>query len=85
MYELDGSGVMVVMVPMIHGRCDSNAPHHMTYDPAYRIDFVYRTSSREKREAARRKLFEAASDVNERLVRFEECPRWRPPSTRCGH
>jgi len=74
MYTLEGNGVSVTLVPMPHDRCNPNASHHLSYDQAYRVDFVYRTSARPEREAAKRKLFQAASDVRERLVRFEECP-----------
>jgi len=73
-YELDARDVTVTLVPMPHDRCNPNGSHHLSYDPAYRVDFVYETSDREKREAAKRKLFQAASDVNERLVRFDGCP-----------
>ena len=76
-YRLDGSGVTVILTAMPHDRCNPNASWHTTWDKAYRLDFVYRTSSPTKRADARRKLFQAASDVGERLVPFVECPAWR--------
>ena len=72
-YWLKSSDVLVALAPMPHDRCNPNAPRHTTFDPAYRVDFVYRTSDPGEREAAKRKLFQAASDVGERLTKFEEC------------
>src|SRR3954447_11956718 len=63
MYTLEASGVTVVLVPMPHDRCNPNASHHITFDHSYRVDLVYRTSASAKREAAKRKLFEAASAI----------------------
>jgi hypothetical protein len=71
---MSGGDVTVVLVPMPHDRCNSNGSHHLTYDKAYRVDFVYRTSSPAKRAEAKRKLFQAASDVGESLATFAECP-----------
>jgi hypothetical protein len=73
-YEVDGRDVTVVLSAMPHDRCNPNASHHLTWDQAYRVDFVYRTSAADKRQAAKRKLIAAASDVGERLAKFEECP-----------
>jgi hypothetical protein len=74
-YTLESRGISVTLSAIPHDRCNPNAPHHTTWDKAYRIDFVYLTSDRVQREAAKRKLLQAASDVGERLIRFEECPR----------
>lgn len=73
-YELDGRDVTVILSAMPHDRCNPNGSHHLTWDQAYRVDFVYRTSAADKRQAAKGKLFAAASDVGERLAKFEECP-----------
>jgi hypothetical protein len=73
-YELDGRDVTVILSAMPHDRCNPNASHHLSWDQAYRVDFVYRTSAPEKRRVAKQKLFEAAATVGERLVRVEECP-----------
>jgi hypothetical protein len=75
MYTFEGNDVTAVLVPMPHDRCNPNGRHHLTYDPAYRVELVYRTSAPAIREAAKRKLFEAASDVGEHLVRFAEYPK----------
>ena len=73
-YWFKASDAMVVLSAMPHDRCNPSAPWHTTFDAAYRLDFVYRTPNRAKREAAKHKLFQAASDVGERLTKFEECP-----------
>jgi hypothetical protein len=72
-YTLENSDVTVVLGAMPHDRCDPNAPWHLTYDKAYRVDFVYRTSSASRRQAAKRELFQSAADVGERLIPFAEC------------
>jgi hypothetical protein len=53
MYTFEGSDVTVVLVPMPHDRCNPNGRHHLTYDPAYRVDLVYRSSVPATREAAK--------------------------------
>ena len=73
-YWLKGRDVIVSLGAMPHDRCNPNASFHTTFDPAYRVDFVYRTSDPTERQAAKKKLFQAASDVGERLTKFEECP-----------
>jgi hypothetical protein len=74
MYTFEGSRVTVVLIPMPHNRCKAG-PHHLSFDNAYRVDIVYRTSDRAKRATAKLQLLQAASDVGERLTKFEECPR----------
>ena len=74
MYEVEARSVSVTLSPMPHDRCNPNAPRHTTWDKAFRVDFVYLTADRAKREAAKQKLLQAASDVGERLERFKECP-----------
>jgi hypothetical protein len=73
-YTLESRDVTVVLVAMPHDRCNPNGPHHLSYDKAWRVDFVYSTSSPERRQIAKRELFQSAADVEERLVRFAECP-----------
>ena len=73
MYTLEARRVSVTLSAMPHDRCNPNAPYHTTWDKAYRIDFVYRTSDPAERQDAKRKLIQAASDVGERLSVFEEC------------
>lgn len=73
-YVLKTTDVMVGLSAMPHDRCNPNASLHTTFDPAYRVDFVYRTADPAKREGAKKKLFRAASDVGTRLTKFEECP-----------
>lgn len=72
-YWFKARNVRVVLSAMPHDRCNPHAPRHTTFDPAYRVDFVYRTSNPAKREAARKKFLQAVSDVGERLTKFEEC------------
>jgi hypothetical protein len=73
-YLLKSSDVSVVLSPMPHDRCNPNAPWHTTFDPAYAVDLVYWTSDPAERQAAKQTLFQAASDIGERLTKFEECP-----------
>ena len=73
-YSLKAGNAIIVLSAMPHDRCNPDAPMHTTFDPAYRVDFVYRTEHRAKRQAARQKLFQAVSEVGERLTKFEECP-----------
>jgi hypothetical protein len=74
MYEIEARNVSVTLSPMPRDRCNPNASRHTTWDNSFRIDFVYLTADRAKRAAARQKLIQAASDVGERLERFQECP-----------
>jgi hypothetical protein len=73
-YRLDASDVTVILSAMPHDRCNPNAPRHTRFDEAYRLDFVYRTAAKTQREMAKQSLFQAVSDVGERMVKFEECP-----------
>jgi hypothetical protein len=77
-YLLRSRDAMIVLSAIPHDRCDFNAPMHTTFDPAYRVDFIYLTEERAKREAAKQKLFEAASEIGERLTKFNECRSDRP-------
>ena len=74
LYSFKSANVRVVFMAMPHDRCNAKAPFHTTFDPAYRVDFVYRTTEVKQRTAAKAKLFQAAADVGERLTKFEECP-----------
>ena len=65
---------MVSLAAMPHDRCNPDAPFHTTFDPAYRLDFIFRTTDPTERQAAKQKLFQAAADVGAQLTKFEECP-----------
>lgn len=73
-YTLEGRDVTVVLTAIPHDRCNPRAPSHLTYNKSYRIDFIYRTSSPQKRLAAKHDLFQSAADVGEQLAPFTECP-----------
>lgn len=74
LFEVDGSGVTVVVNPVPDDRCDPDAPMHSTYKQGeYRIDLVYRTRSASKREQGRETLAQSAKEAGLALTRFKEC------------
>ena len=66
--------VTVIIDPVPDDRCNPNASMHSTYKQGeYRVDLVYRTSSSEKREAAKRLVLVSAADRGLTAVPFKEC------------
>jgi hypothetical protein len=74
MYQVDGSGVMIMVVSVPDDRCNPNAPVNATYnDGEYRVDLVYHTKNAEKRSAAKRMLLQSAKEAGQSLKPFKEC------------
>jgi hypothetical protein len=72
-YTLEAGDVTVVLEAIAHDRCNPNGSRHLTWEKAYRIDLVYRTTSEPERESAKRELLLAAADVGQRLTKFQVC------------
>jgi hypothetical protein len=74
LFEVDGSGVTVMVTPIPDDRCNPNAPMHSTYKQGeYRIDLIYRTPFADKRQQAKKVLGEAAKEAGQALTTFKAC------------
>jgi len=74
MFTLEAEGILIVIDPIPDDRCNPHASTHATYnDGQYRIDLVYKTSSRFIRSAAKQQLLTSAAQVKQPLTTFTEC------------
>jgi hypothetical protein len=74
LYRLEGSDFALIVNPLPDDRCNVNASNHSTfYQKQYRLDLVYRTTSREVRMTIRRNLMNSVARLNLPIEEFKGC------------